>query len=193
MMMKSKINYKIGLIVLVSILFIQCTDSTFLIAKNRVGKLSNKNTVADIDKLFANDSIVKHISEGAMGGEDTKYMQDEDEYLIYSKQGKHLFTIVPKVQHDSTSTIKYVEIKDSQFKTTKDISLLSPFKDIHSKYTISKIETSLSSAILYIDELNTTISMSKKAIGVNPFDRNKIVLDQIPDMTKIDHFTVWFD
>jgi len=189
---KNKI-LKTIVILFISVLFAQCTDTTFLIEKNRVGKVSNKNVISDIETLFANDSVVKHLSEGAMGGEDTKYLQDEDEYLIYSKDGKHLLTIVPSVQHDSTSKIKYVEVIDSQFKTQKNLSLLTPFKEINSKYMIDKVETSLSSAILYIDELNTTISMSKKDIGINPFDRNKVVLEQIPDMTKIDHFTVWFD
>lgn len=186
-------NIKIITLLLLSILFVQCTDNSFLIEKNNVGKITNKNTISDIETLFSKDSIVKHLSEGAMGGENTKYLQDEDEYLIFSKKGEHLLTIVPKVQHDSTSKIKYVEVFNNQFKTKKGLTLLTPFKEINSNYTINKIETSLSSAILYIDELNTTISINKKSIGISPFDRNKIVTDQIPDMAKINHFTVWFD
>lgn len=184
---------KFSVVLLVSVFFIQCTDNSFLIEKNSVGNINSSNIISDIDKIFEKDSIVKHLSEGDMGGEDTKYIQEEDRYLIYSKKGKHLLTIVPKVQHDSTSKIKYIEIIDGQFKTDKDLSVHSTFKDINNKYSIDKIETSLSSAILYIDELNVTISMSKKDIGVNPFDRNKVVLDQIPDMTKINHFTIWFE
>ncbi|MCF6279762.1 MAG: hypothetical protein L3J14_05380 [Flavobacteriaceae bacterium] len=190
--MKNK--FKILLIVLTAMLFAQCSrENPFLIEKNNAGKINSEHLVSDIETLFVKDSVVTRLSEGNLGGEDTKYLQDEDQYLIYSKEGKHLLTIVPRVQHDSTSKIKYVEIMDSQFKTEKGLALHTPFKEINFHYMINKVETSLSSATLYIDELNATISMRKKDIGVNLFDTSKVKLDQIPDMTKINHFTIWFD
>ena len=189
-----KKHFKILSILFISILFVQCTgEDPFLIEKNSVGKINSEHLISDIETLFAKDSVVTRLSEGDLGGEDTKYLQDEDQYLIYSKKGKHLLTIVPKVQHDSSSKIKYVEIIDPQFKTEKDVSLRSPFKDINFNYMVNKVETSLSSATLYIDELNATIAMRKSDIGVNPFDTKKINLEQIPDMAKMNHFTVWFD
>ncbi|PHR68803.1 MAG: hypothetical protein COA67_12160 [Lutibacter sp.] len=175
-------------------LFAQCSRvNPFLIEKNSVGKINNQHLISDIETLFAKDSVVTRLSEGELGGEDTKYLQDEDQYLIYSKGGKHLLTIVPRIQHDSTSKIKYIEIKDSQFKTEKELSLRTPFKDINFNYKVNKVETSMSSATLYIDELNATIAMRKSDIGVNPFDNKKVVLEQIPDLAKINHFTIWFD
>jgi hypothetical protein len=164
-----------------------------LIEKNSVGKINNKHLISDIETLFAKDSVVTRLSEGDMGGEDTKYLQEEDKYLIYSKKGKHLLTIVPSVQHDSTSKIKYVEIIDPQFKTEKNLSLRSSFKEINFNYMVNKVETSLSSATLYIDELNATIAIRKSDIGVSEFDTKKVVLGQIPDLTKINHLTIWFD
>lgn len=175
-------------------LFAQCSrENPFLIERNSVGKINNQHLVSDIETLFAKDSVVIRLSEGDLGGEDTKYLQEDDQYLVYSKKGNHLLTIVPKVQHDSTSTIKYVDIFDPQFKTEKELSLRSLFIDINFNYMINKVETSLSSATLYIDELNVTISINKKDIGVNSFDTQKVKLEQIPDLTKIKHFTVWFD
>lgn len=175
-------------------LFAQCSrENPFLIEKNSVGKINSQHLVSDIETLFAKDSVVTRLSEGDLGGEDTKYLQDEDQYLIYSKEGKHLLTIVPKIQHDSTSKIKYVEIMNSQFKTDKELSLHTPFKEINFHYMVNKVEMSLASITLYIDELNATISMRKNDVGINPFDTKKVSLEQIPDLAKINHFTIWFD
>ena len=58
---------------------------------------------------------------------------------------------------------------------------------------INKVETSLLSATLYIDELNATISLDKADLGVNQFSTEEIKVEQIPDMAKIKYFTIWFD
>ena len=180
-------------LLLIGFLFAQCAKDSFLIEKNRVGLLSNTDVVSGIESVFINDSIVKNLSEGELGGEDTTYMQENDEYLIYSKEGKHLMTIVPKTQHDSTSTIKYIQIMDPQFKTEKGVTLNSPFKDINVNYRINKVESSLYSATLYIDELNATIALDKSDLGINQFSSDEIKIEQIPDMAKIKYFTIWFD
>lgn len=179
------------IIVLISI---QCSRvDPLLIEKNRVGLISNLDMIGEVESIFKNDSIVKYLSEGEMGGRDTKFIQENDQYLVYSKSGDHLMTIVPKIQHDSTSTVKYVEIMNPQFKTEKGVGLDSPFKDINVNYLINKIEPSLSSATLYIDELNATIALDKKELGLNQFSTKEITVEQIPDLAKIKYLTIWFD
>ena len=180
-------------LLLVGLLFTQCSKNAFLIEKNSVGLISNDDIVGDIEFIFKNDSIVKNLSEGEFGGGDTRFIQDNDEYLIYSKEGKHLMTIVPKKQHDSTSTVKYIEIMNGVFKTNKGLSLNSPFKDINVNYRINKIEATLTFATLYIDELNATISLDKRDLGLNQFSMAEIKIEQIPDLAKIKYFTIWFD
>lgn len=181
-------------LIILSLAFVQCTkEDPFLIQKNSVGKISNSDLVADIEAIFASDSIVKHLSEGALGDGDNKFNKDNDEYLIYSNEGKHLLTLVPKTPQDSTSTIKYVEIMNTQFKTEKELSLRAPFKDINSNYMINKVESSFSTATLYIDELNATISLDKKDLGIDSFSLEEIKLEQIPDLTKVKGITIWFD
>ncbi len=191
--MKKIIN-KLSYIFLILILT-QCTkENRFLIERNSVGNVNNTHKVSDLKELFSSDSLVVRLSEGDLGDEDSKYLQDDDKYLVYSKgDGKLLLTIVPKVQLDSSSLIKYVEVNNSVFNTEKKLNLNSPFKEINNKYTIGKVETSLFSATLYIDELNATIAMRKKDIGVSEFSTELVKLDQIPDMAKMNHFTVWFD
>ena len=116
-------------IVVFSLLIVSCNNNDkFKIEKGKVGHINTKTTIKDLDKIFKNDSIVKNLSEGALGD---NYFQDDDEYLIYEKGGKHLLTIQPKEQLDSTSTIKSIEIYDARFKTESNIHLNSTFAEIN--------------------------------------------------------------
>ena len=84
-------------------------------------------------------------------------------------------------------------ICDKNFHTDKGISLKSTFKDINENYMVNKVETTLTSATLFIDELNATIAIDKKELGLNSFSREEIRLEQIPDIAKIKFFTIWFN
>lgn len=175
----------------VTLLFIQCGDGNkFDISKGKVGELTTLTTMLDIQTIFATDSIVKNLSEGSLGD---SYFQDDDEYLIYEKGGIHLLTIVPKEQLDSTSTIKSIQIFDDRYKTKSGITLSASFEDINLNNTITKVETSLSSATLYIDELNVTIALDKEDLGLKNFSSQKVSLEQIPGLAKVKSFVVWFN
>ena len=186
--------YKIYLLIaFISWAIIACNGNTdYLIAKGRVGKLNKSTTVKELATIFKNDSLVvdiKDIEEDTQG--ESKYFREDDQYRVYSKDGKHLLTITPLKQHDSSSTLKSIEIFSNRYKTKKGISLFSPYKDIHANYAL-RITNTLSSAHIDIDELNATMTIPKKEIGINEFNREKISLDQIPDLAKVSHFTVWF-
>lgn len=170
--------------------FYQCSNSKFDIAKGKVGPLTTKTTVQELDKLFKNDSIVKVLSEGAKGD---NYFQEDDKYFIYEKGGKHLLTIVPKEQLDSTSTIRSIEILDSRYKTKSGLNINSNFQDINVNNKINKVETSFTSATLFLDELNATIAIDKEELGLKEFSTQKVSIEQIPDLARIKTFTVWFN
>ncbi|GGH01906.1 hypothetical protein GCM10011416_20850 [Polaribacter pacificus] len=183
--------FRLFFLVVFSITFIQCGDGgKFSIAKGKVGQLNTKTKILELENIFKNDSIVKNLSEGSLGDD---YFQDDDEYLIYEKGGKHLLTIIPKEQLDSTSTIKSVQIFDKRYKTKTDLSLTSTFEEINLSNNISKVETTLSSATLFIDELNVTISLDKEELGLKSFTTQKVTLEQIPGLAKIKTFIVWFN
>lgn len=188
-------KYKIYLaVILVSLFFVQCTnENAFLIKKNNVGLISSTDKVSDIEIIFANDSVVSHLNEGALGDGESKFSGNNDEYLIYSKEGIHLLTLVPKTSQDSSSTIKYVDVFDTRFMTDKKLSLKSEFKDVNMNYMINKVESTLSSATLYIDELNATIAIDKSELGLDPFSVKKVQIEQIPEMAKLKSMTIWFD
>lgn len=174
-----------------SIVFYSCSgNDKYKIAKGKVGHLTQKTTIKDLEKIFKNDSIVKNLSEGALG---SNYFQDDDEYQIFEKGGKHLLTIVPKDQLDSISTIKSVQILDERYETETGINLNSTFSEINLNNEITKIETSLNSATIFIDDLNATIAIDKEELGLRKFTTQKVSIDQIPDLAKMKSFIVWFN
>ena len=178
------------LVVLVAVLLVKCSDNKYTITKGKVGEITTKTTVKDINTIFKNDSIVKILSEGAKGN---NYFQDDDEYLIFEKGGKHLLTIVPKEQLDETSTLKSIQVFDSRYKTESGLNVNSTFNEINANVKVSKVETSILSATLFIDELNTTITIDKEDLGLKQIGMQKVSIEQIPDLAKIKSFIVWFN
>ncbi|WP_299665629.1 hypothetical protein [uncultured Polaribacter sp.] len=174
-----------------SLLIISCGDGgKFEIEKGKVGHLTPKTTIKELDKIFENDSIVKNLSEGALGD---NYFQDDDEYLVFEKGGKHILTIIPKEQLDSVSTIKSIEIHDSRYQTETGININSSFSEINTNNNINRIEATLKSATLFIDDLNATIAIDKEELGMKSFTAQKVTLEQIPDLAKMKSFIIWFN
>ncbi len=180
-------------ILIVFFIFTGCNkQEAFLIEKGRVGNLTKSTKVHEIESVFSKDSIVVRLSEGDLSSDNNKYFREDDQYLVYEKGGKHLLTLIPMEQHDSLSSFKSIEIFDNRYKTKKGISLYSPFKDIIAAYPISVTNTLLS-AHIDIDELNATMAIDKKDIGINEFNRQEIVPENIPDLAMVKHLTIWFN
>jgi len=137
-------------------------------------------------------AIILAGGESKRMGFNKEYLKIDDEYLIYNKNGKHLLTIVPKEQLDSTSTIKSIQIFDDRFKTTTGLNIRTSFSDVRANNTIDKIESSFYSATLFIDELNATIAIDKEELGLKAFSNQKVTIEQIPDLAKMKSFIVWF-
>tara|TARA_R110001583_G_scaffold93777_1_gene237026 strand:- start:52290 stop:52862 length:573 start_codon:yes stop_codon:yes gene_type:complete len=185
---------KIVYIVLVSFLFIQCAkENQYLIEKGKVGYLTKKTTAIELATLFNKDSIVSNLLIDNPNNDDKLFSLGDDEYEIFSTKGKKLLEISLAKQNDSLSKIKSIQIFDRNYKTDRGISLQSTFRDINENYMVNKVETTLTSATLFIDELNATIAIDKKDLGINSFSREEITIDQIPDIAKIKYFTIWFN
>jgi hypothetical protein len=178
-------------IIACSLLIVSCGDGgKFKIGKGKVGHLTPKTTIQELAIIFKKDSIVKNLSEGALGD---NYFQDDDEYLVFEKGGKHLLTIIPKEQLDSISTIKSVEIHDARFKTETKLSINSGFSEINANNNINRVESTFFTATLFIDDLNSTIAIDKEELGLKDFTTQKVTLEQIPDLAKMKSFIVWFN
>jgi len=111
---------------------------------------------------------------------------------IYSTKGKHLLTI-NMYKKDSVFKVDNVQIYNRKFKTNKGLNINSTFKNIEDNYDINKIETTFSSAIIFVNDLNATITIDKKELGVPTNSKYKIVKEQIPDMAKFKYFTIWMN
>lgn len=175
------------LICIVSLTMIQCKEETnYTLGKEQVGKITSSTQIKELNSIFENDSIVSHL------GEDNLAESSYDEYLVYNKQGDHLLTIIPKTEQDSSSTIENIQIFDKNYKTIKGLSIKGVFRDIADNYTVNKVQSTFSTAVLFVDELNATITIDKKELGVKDFGTQKIKLEQIPDLAKIKGITLWF-
>ena len=104
-----------------------------------------------------------------------------------------MLTIIPKEQLDSTSTIKSIEIFDDRYQTKSGLNINSTFQEINANNKISKVESTFSSATLFIDELNATMAIDKEELGLKDFSTQKVSIEQIPDLAKIKSFTIWFN
>lgn len=176
------------LLLVLSIALVQCKkENHYLLARNHVGKLTSVTQIHELKVIFEKDSLVTHLGEGDFA--DSTF----DEYLVYTKEGGHVLTIIPKEQHDSTSTIESVQVFDKKYKTDKGLGLSSTFKDIIDNYSVNKVESTFTTAVLFVDELDATIAIDKKELGIKDFGIQKISLAQIPDLANIKTLTLWFD
>ncbi|MCB4806629.1 hypothetical protein LG651_00085 [Tamlana sp. 62-3] len=157
----------------------------FKIEKQNVGLLTDSTQVKDLKTIFANDSISKFES-----GED--FSGDINTIEIFEKGGKKLLVLTPERILDSTSVIQGVQIVDSRFKTDKNISTLSTFKDIASAYKISKISNLINSVLITVNELNASFAISKDELPANLRFDMKLQIEEthIPDNAKIKYFFI---
>lgn len=178
-------------IVLIALVTISCKreQNPFEIAKQHVGLLTDSTQVKDLEAVFPNDSIVTHA-----GGDE--FLGAKNDYVIFEKGGKKLLVLTPENALDSTSVIENVQIIDPRYKTAKNISTESTFKDISKNYKISKINNMINSILISVNELNASFTIDKKELPANlRFDMNlNIEETHIPDDAKIKYFFInWND
>jgi hypothetical protein len=122
-------------------------------------------------------------------------MSDKNDIEIFEKGGKKLLTLEPTIVEDSTAVIKSVQIMDSRYKTDKNITTLSTFKDINANYKISKISNLINSVVIFVDDINASFTIDKKELPSDlRFDMSLTIEKiQIPDKAKIKYFFVYWD
>ena len=173
--------------IVVVLLFVSCNkeQNPFQISKQHIGLLTDSTQVKDIETIFSRDSVVKGIDTS----EFTRNINDID---IFEKGGKKLLSISPRNAQDSTSYIQNVRIFDPRFKTDKNISVESTFKDIANNYKITRIDNLINTVVVSVTDINASFTIDKKELPANlRFDRNlKIEAIHIPDDAKIKFFFI---
>ena len=176
-------------IIICSILITSCAKDKapdpFLISKNNIGLLTDSTQVKDLETIFSNDSVVRYIA----GDEFTGSVNSIE---IYEKSGKKLLDLSPREALDSTSVISSVRIIDERYKTEKNISTLSTFKDINETYKISKIDNLINAIVISVNEINASFTIDKKELPASMRFDMDMTIDaiQIPEKARIKFFMV---
>lgn len=179
------------LFLLVAVLaFTSCSDEQdpYVIDQNRVGLLTKQTKVSQLDSIYSNDSIVREVNQG-------EFFRTSNEIKVFDKSGEQLLLLEPVQAFDSTSTIGYIQVMDPRFETEKGLNTESTFQDIVENYSISRIENTLSAAVIFIDEINVYITISKQELPAElRYDtQTRIQASQIPDNAKIKYFMIGWD
>jgi hypothetical protein len=174
-------------ILICALLLASCAKDTppnpFLIEKNHIGLLTDSTQVKDLETIFINDSVVRFIA----GDEFTGSVNTIE---VFEKTGKKLLDLSPKEALDSTSVISSVRIIDERYKTEKNISMLSTFKDINETYKISKIDNLINAIVVSVNEINASFTIDKKELPASMRFDMDMTIDpiQIPEKAKIKFF-----
>lgn len=155
----------------------------FLIQKHNIGLLTDSTQVKELDGIFVNDSVVRYIA----GDEFTGSINTIE---IFEKNGNKLLDLSPAEALDSTSVISSVRIIDNRYKTQKNISTLSTFKDIREAYKISKIDNLIDVIVVSVNEINASFTIDKKELPASLQFNMDATIDpiSIPANAKIKYF-----
>lgn len=167
------------------ILFSSCNkgaDTNFDITKDHLGPLSKTTRIAQLDSIFANDSIVR---PGDVLNEESASGKID----IYEKGGAHLLSISPT--NDSVAMIENIRIYDPRYSTLEGVNVMSTFKDIKDKLVIKKVITSLNNVVILLKDSDLYFTISKDELPAEMrFNNTDIDVVQIPDKAKIKYMMV---
>ncbi len=160
-------------------------QNPFEITTNRIGLLTNEIQVKELDSVFAKDSIAKRTP----GDQSISYA---NEIEIYEKGGAKLLILETTKESDPTSIIKSIEIIDPRYKTSSGLSSNGVFKDIKDHYNISKINNTLSTAVIFVDSIQAYFTIDKKELPQKFRGTTDIEIKaaDIPDSSKIKNFWI---
>lgn len=178
-------NFIFFLLLVLTIFSCGTDSSPYLIDSNRVGPLTRESQVNQLDSIFKNDSISRKTPAAGASA-------SSNEIEIFDEDGTPLLILEPVQQFDSTSNIGYIQILDPRFETAKGLSTESTFGDVIKHYSISRIENTLNSAVVFIDELNLYLTIDKKELPSDlRYDTDtRIHQSQIPDDAKIKYLMI---
>lgn len=171
--------------ILIGLVILSCSHEKdpYNVGKQHIGLLNDSTKVKDLEIVFNKDSVSKFSSSD-------EFSSNINTIEIFEKNGNRLLVLTPETGMDSTSVIESVQIVDPRYKTDKNISINSTFKDISEAYKISRIDNLINSVVVFVNEINAAFTIDKKELPANlRFDRDiKIEEANIPDNAKIKYF-----
>ena len=176
--------------VLTTILFASCDSNKdpFAIGEGSIGNLDKTIQMRQVDSIFAEDSIVKlNPVKNAIG--------TQGEVEIYDTDGNKLLLLSPEDENDPNATVTNVQVFDSRYKTEKGLTSGSTFKDVKANYTISNIESTINSVVVFLKDSEIYLTIDKKELPENlRYNPNaKIEASQIPGEAKFKYFMIGWE
>lgn len=173
-----------------TLLFVQCGKETdpYMISNGQIGSFTKEFQTKQIDSVFATDSIVKlNPTENALG--------TQGEVEIWDKNGEKLLLLSPDNERDPNSTITNIQVFDSRYKTDKGLNSGSTFKDLKDNYTITNLQTTINSVVIFLEETDVYVTIDKKQLSENlRYDPSlKIEASQIPDEATFKYFMIGWE
>ncbi len=157
-------------------------DTSFLITKDHLGPLSKTTRIAQLDSIFANDSIVR--TSALMEGETAS-----GKIEVFEKGGIHLLSISPT--NDSVPIIENIRIYDPRYSTVEGVNVMSTFKEIKDKLVVKKVITSLNNVVILLKNSDLYFTISKEELPAEMrFNNTDIDVVQIPDKAKIKYMMI---
>ncbi len=171
-------------------LFASCDSKKdpFTIGESSIGNLDKTIQMKQVDSIFAEDSIVKlNPIKNALG--------TQGEVEIFDKDGNKLLLLSPEDENDPNATVTNVQVFDSRYKTDKGLTSGSTFKDVKANYTVSNIETTINSIVVFLKDSEIYLTIDKKELPENlRYNPNvKIEASQIPDDATFKYFMIGWE
>ncbi len=167
-------------------------ENPFLIANNQLGPLSNVTKISEIEPLFSEDSVVVSNPDSPF----LTYVNSANKKMeIYDKTGEKLLIIEPKGALDTVSVIKSIRVVSDRYKTENGIGYGSTFGELKKHYEITKIQSSLKSLIISLDDINAFVSFDRDVLPSDvKYDIDaEIKPVMIPDDAEINRFWLNFE
>lgn len=162
-------------------------EQKFQIKNDQIGPLHKGALIKQVDSIFAEDSITSNYKKAIEGY--------QSEVEVFDKEGKRLMVLSPDKNNNPDSPITHIQITDSRYETNKGIGVKSKYEDVKKHYTVSKVETTFSSIIVFLKDSPIYISIDKDELPEDiRYDLNlKVEPTQIPDNAAIKLFMMSWD
>ena len=164
----------------------------FLITDSRVGHLRRGMTSSSLRKAYG-DQYVKQLQVRHSTKTDT--ITHPSQYYVYDKNNRLLFVAETSAQDPKSEEIDLIKIKDSRFRTTKNIGINSSINDLKNAYHNLDVIQDDNTVAIYIPTVDGYLTINPKFIkGYNPEFIADIPIDSVSNYAKPLTFTIsWYN
>ncbi len=159
------------------------------IGSGNFGVITKDMTLAEVLHRIPVAQVTKKRGQG-------EFVEDAyDDYEVYDRNNRHLFTLTPKETGDTLQKIHRVLVTNPFFVTAKGIHCNSKYREIKNAYTIDKIEPTREHIVLVVDELHAVFTLPKTALRKGWWNEPTKTVDRskIPDDAQAESCILWWN